>query len=283
MGKNFTLWPKGWPKSLNYPRIPVHELLRQTAQRAPNRIAMIFSGLELTFAELLDLSQRFASALAGLGMRKGDRVAIHLPNCSQFAVAYYGILMTGGIFTPLSPLLSQREVRHQLEDSGAETLISLDLLFPGIREAVDGTAVKRVITTSLADCFAAVNAPLKPIGKIPIPDTLDMAPLLKENDPSPPQVDFNPEEDLAHLAYTGGTTGLPKGVMLTHFNVVSNVLQVSHWFAGSEVRMVDGRLLETYPEGVDPARDWITQRDMRWHWWWSPGSMPWGRWVISTT
>ena len=107
MPKNFSAWPKDWPKSLNYPDIPVHALLDQTAARAPNRIAVIFGGMELTYSELKELSDRFAAALDDMGVKKGDRVAIHLLNMPQFAIAYYGALRIGAVFTPLSPLLSQ--------------------------------------------------------------------------------------------------------------------------------------------------------------------------------
>jgi long-chain acyl-CoA synthetase len=261
MAKNFKAWPKEWPRSLNYPDIPVHAFLDQTANRVPNRIAMIFGGMELTYGELRELSERFATALAGMGVEKGDRVAIHLPNCPQFAIAYYGVLKIGGIFTPLSPLLAPREAAHQLNDSGADTLISLDLLYPGISSIVPETKVKRVITTSIADCYNAIIAPLKPIGKSEVPGTIDMAPLLKEHAPNVPEIEIDVRKDLVHLAYTGGTTGLSKGVALTHSNVVANVLQFGNWFNGAQIEMVDGELTAVFPPGVDPAKDRITARD----------------------
>lgn len=261
MAKNFKSWLKDWPKSLNYPEIAVPTFLEQTAARVPNRIAIIFSGMELTFGELKTLSDRFATALAAMGVQKGDRVAIHLPNCPQFAIAYYGALKIGAVFTPLSPLLSPREVSYQINDSGAQTLISLDLIFPGIKSIVPETCLKRIITTSIADCFNAINAPLKPIGKIEVPDTIDMAPLLKQYEPKVPKVDIDVKKDLAHLAYTGGTTGVSKGVMLTHANVVSNVLQYGNWAGGAQVEMVDGVLTAVFPPGVDPEKDRLTARD----------------------
>ncbi len=261
MAKNFKSWLKDWPKSLNYPEIAVPTFLEQTAARVPNRIAIIFSGMELTFGELKTLSDRFATALAAMGVQKGDRVAIHLPNCPQFAIAYYGVLMIGAVFTPLSPLLSPREVSYQINDSGAQTLISLDLIFPGIKSIVPETCLKRIITTSIADCFNAINAPLKPIGKIEVPDTIDMAPLLKQYEPKVPKVDIDVKKDLAHLAYTGGTTGVSKGVMLTHANVVSNVLQYGNWAGGAQIEMVDGVLTAVFPPGVDPEKDRLTARD----------------------
>jgi len=224
MAKNFKAWPKGWPRSLNYPDIPVFAFLDQTAARVPDRIAIIFEGMELTFAELKALSERFATALAALGVRKGDRIAIHLPNCPQFAIAYYGILKIGGIFTPLSPLLAPREVLYQLNDSGTETLISLDTLFPGIASIVEETGLKRIITTSIADCLNAFNASLEPLAKIEIPNTLDMVSLLQQYEPDVRKISIDVRQDLAHLSYTGGTTGLSKFVMLTHRNVVPHNL-----------------------------------------------------------
>jgi long-chain acyl-CoA synthetase len=261
MAKNFKAWPNAWPRSLVYPEIPVQEFLDQTASRVPNRIAIVFGGMELTFAELKELSERFASALAAMGVRKGDRVAIHLPNCPQFAIAYYGILRLGGIFTPLSPLLAPREALYQLNDCGAETLISLDLLFPMISSIIPETGVKQTITTSIADCFNAITGPLKPIGKTEVPDTIDMAALLKQHGAAIPEVSIDVRKDLVHLAYTGGTTGLSKGVMLTHYNVVVNVLQFGSWFTGAQIRMVDGVLTAEFPAGVDPKRDRLMARD----------------------
>lgn len=252
MAKNFKAWPQSRPRTLNYPDMPVFSFLDQTADRVPSRLAIIFSGMELTYSELKSLADRFAGALDALGVKKGDRVAVHLPNCPQFAIAYYGILKIGAIFTPLSPMYSAREARRILSDSGAETLISLDLVYPGIQPVIDKTSVKRVISTSIADCFNPVTAPLKSIGKLEVPRTLDFADLLSKHEPFEKQVDINPGLDLAHLAYTGGTTGAPKGVMLTHANVIANSLQALAWFIGGEFKNKDGLMMfENFP-GTEP-------------------------------
>lgn len=261
MGENFKAWPKDWPKNLNYPEMPIYDFLDQAAARVPNRVSIIFGGMELTFSELKELSDRFATALSAMGVKKGDRVAIHLPNCPQFAIAYYGALKVGAIFTPLSPLLAPNEVQHQLNDAGAETLISLDLIFPGIKEALSQTGVNRIITTSIADCYNSIIAPLKPIGKIEIPDTIDMASLLKEYKSDVPSVSIDVKNDLAHIAYTGGTTGISKGVMLSHQNVVANVLQTTCWLSGAQIEMTDGVLNFVYPPGVDPKKDRVAAQD----------------------
>jgi len=261
MAKNFKSWPDQWPRSLNYPDLPVYAFLDQTAARVPNRLAMIFGGMELTFGELKNLSDRFAAALGSMGVEKGDRVAIHLPNCPQFASVYYGTMKVGGVFTPLSPLLAPREVHHQLNDSGARVLISLDLVYPGIASIIPDTGIKQVITTSIADCYNPIIAPLKPLEKIPVPDTLDMPALLKSHPPEFAQVDIDVHNDLAHLAYTGGTTGVSKGVMLTHKNVVVNTIQFSNWSSGAQIELRDGIIARIFPPGVDPKRDRLVNSD----------------------
>lgn len=256
MAKNFSCWPEGWPKALDYPERPVHAFLEYTAERVPNRIAMHFGGMVLTYAEFKTLVDRFATALADLGLKKGERMAIHLPNCPQFAIAYYALLKIGGVFTPLSPLLSPYEAKHQLSDAGAKTLLSLDLLYPGIQGIIGETDVERVISTSIGDCYNVLIAPLKPVGKLPVPDTLDMAELIAKHQPEPPEVEFEVNKDLAHLAYTGGTTGVSKGVMLTHANVVKNTLQFGCWMSGAQLKIYEDQRVEpVFPEGVDPKKD----------------------------
>ena len=255
MAKNFKAWPDQWPKNLNYPEQPVYSFLDQTAARIPNRRAIIFGGMELTYSELKNLADRFANALISMGVKKGEKVAIHLPNCPQFAIAYYGALKAGAIFTPLSPLLAPKEVTYQLNDSEAKILISLDLVYPGVCSIVPDTKVETVITTSIADCYNPIIQPLKPIEKIPLPDTIDMALLLKEHSPEVSGIDIDVFRDLAHLAYTGGTTGLSKGVMLTHYNVVVNTAQYAAWFLGAQIEIQNGLPTMVFSPGVDPIRD----------------------------
>jgi long-chain acyl-CoA synthetase len=248
--KNFKSWPPFNPRSLNYPEMPVYQFLRSSAAKWPFRIAIIFDALEITYSELLSLTERFAAALAGLGIKKGDRVAIHLPNCPQFAVAYYAALMNGAIFTPCSPLMVERELEYQMNDAGAETIITLDLFYPTVEKVVPKTKLKNVIVASIPDIFPPLLTPIRPpLVKKEFPGTLDFTVLLKSHDPKPPRVEIDPRKELAHLAYTGGTTGVSKGVMLTHFNVVVNVLQSAHWGAGGNVAYKDGILELVRMEG----------------------------------
>ncbi len=254
MEKNFKCWPGGVFREMDYPEVPVQQILRSAALQWPWRNAIIFGGMEITYQELDALSDRFATALADMGVGKGDRVGIHLPNCPQFAIAYYGLLKAGAIFVPLSPLLSGREVEFQLVDAGVETFIGLDMLFEVPRQVLPRTPVKRTIITSLADCYPPLSAPAKMVQKMPAPEgTLEFAALLAQYPPEPPELDFDVREDLAHIAYTGGTTGTPKGVMITHFNAVANCCQPAFWFVGGDPYYEDGMIRPRRMEGDSEA------------------------------
>lgn len=233
-------WPKGIFRHLHYPEIPIFALLR-SASLAADRIAIIFAGAELTFRELDELSDRFASGISRLGVKKGDRVALHLPNCPQFAIAYYGLLKAGAVFVPVSPLLSAREIEFQLCDSEARFLVTLDLLSETVLSILPRTPVQQLIVTSIADCYPPLYEEIKPLRKTSFECGLDFLELLRGGG-QPPLVDIDPRRDLAHISYTGGTTGFPKGVMLTHFNVVANACQFARWFAGGDVTFSEGRL-----------------------------------------
>lgn len=260
MGKNFSSWPEEWPKSLTYPEVPVYAILDQTAKRVPDREAIVYNERILTYSELCDLSIRFANALFSMGIRKGDRVSICLPNCPQFAVAYYGVMRCGAVFNPLSPLLSNREAANQLRDSGAETLIILSDSLSDMQSFLSETVVKHIITTRIDD---PLNIDLQSY----VPENIkngaacDMVSLLKTGQKGVQPVQINPRKDLAHLSYTGGTTGVPKGVMLTNFNVVANTLQVASWMLGAGVAVDGNDFTPDFPNGVDPLKDRIIHLD----------------------
>jgi long-chain acyl-CoA synthetase len=250
MEKNYKCWPKGVFKNLTYHEVPVFEGLRSSARQWPWRNAIIFGGMELTYAELDNLSDRFAAALADMGVKKGDRVAIHLPNCPQFAIAYFGLLKAGAVFVPVSPMLSERELTFQINDSGAEAYLGLDLLFDMPKQALPATPVKNVIVVSLADCFPPLAAPAKPLQKQPPPGgSTDFTSLLASYPPEPPKIDFDVKEDLAHIGYTGGTTGTSKGVMQTHHNVMVVCTQGACWIVGGDILYEDGEFSIKRMEG----------------------------------
>ncbi len=253
MEKNFKCWPVGNAKELDYPEVPIGQIIRSSARLWAERNAVIFGGMEMTYRELDILSDRFATALADMGVKKGDRVGLHLPNSPQFAIAYYGLVKVGAVFVPISPLLAERELEFELNDANVETFIGLDLLFAMPQQVIPRTPVKRSILVSLADAYPPIMAPVKPLTKLPIPEgAMDFTAVLAQYEAAPPEVEINAKEDLAHIAYTGGTTGTPKGVMLNHYNVVVNCCQFGHYLGGGQVTYEDGLFDLEYLEGDGP-------------------------------
>ena len=154
----FKQWPAKVPKSLDYPTVPLHELLSKTAKEYPNQTAIAFVENELSYSELAALSDSFAAALAALGVKKGDCVAVFLPNVPQFIIAYYGALKAGAVLTAISPLHREREVEHQLADSQATVIVVLDSLYPIVEAVWQKTKLKNVIVTSLEEYASKTSA-----------------------------------------------------------------------------------------------------------------------------
>jgi long-chain acyl-CoA synthetase len=217
-------YPSNVPKNLDYPAVPLQGILSQAAQKHPEKTAIAFGGKETSYAQLDASSNKFAHALANLGVRRGDRVAVFLPNIPQFTVAYFGALKAGAVVTAISPLHRGREVQYQLADSGAETLVTLDSLFSVVDHVWAKTSVKNVIVTSM-DPTEEANLPIRP-------RVWSFQRLTAEAPAAPLKVWIDPREDLAALQYTGGTTGTPKGAMLTHRNLLSNALAFAAWIGG---------------------------------------------------
>jgi len=234
-------WPEGVPKHIEYPEIPLSDLLKRTAEKHPNKTAIVYFDKPMSYHELDVAVDKFATALADLGVKKGDKVALFLANMPQFVIAYYGAIRIGAIETAISPLYREREVEHQLNDSEAETIVILDALYPVLEKVLDKTKVKRIIVTSLKEYMPSAKAILGTLfKKIPShkverrESTHFFQELLAKYPPNPPKVEINPKEDLVALQYTGGTTGTSKGAMLTHLNLVSNAVACTAWLRGTE-------------------------------------------------
>ena len=237
------------PACLEYPDIPLDRFLSASAEKYPDRTAIIFFGRRLTYRELDEAAARFAAALADRGLAKGDRVSLFLPNCPQMVIAYYGTLRAGGLAVSTSPLYSTRELTHQLSDSGAETIVVLSKLYPLVKEVAPKTGLKRIIVTNIKEYFPPLLRLLftllkeKQQGHRPAverrPGTEWFSEMLASAPAKLPATPVSPD-DPALLQYTGGTTGLAKGAMLTHRNLVANTIQTGAWLVKPALNSVEG-------------------------------------------
>ncbi|MDE2179366.1 MAG: long-chain fatty acid--CoA ligase [candidate division NC10 bacterium] len=245
----FAYYDQWVPTRLEYPDIPLHRFLSTSAQKYPNRTAIIFYGRRLTYRTLDESVTRFAAALAARGLAKGDRVSLLLPNCPQMVIAYYGTLRAGGLAVSTSPLYSTRELEHQLNDSGAETIVVLSKLYPLVKEVAPKTGLKRIIVTNIKEFFPPILRLLftllkeKQQGHRPAverrPGTEWLSEMLTSAPANTPATSVGPD-DPALLQYTGGTTGLAKGAVLTHRNLVANTLQTAAWLVKPAPSSVEG-------------------------------------------
>lgn len=211
----FRFWPEGVPTHIEYPEIPLSGFLTDSARRYPSRIALIQGKDKLTYGQLEELSNRFACGLRDLGMKRGDRIMLFLPNIKEYVISYYGILKAGAIVTAASPLFKEMELAYQLNDSGAQWVITTEEL-----HTIVGGCRKSI---TLRDTIVVGDG--APEG------TRSFESLLSSTETYHPESEISPKEGTAVLQYTGGTTGLPRGAMMSHYNLVSNAIQNAQWFS----------------------------------------------------
>jgi len=231
------------PASLAYPDKTLSQILADTACRFPDRTATIFFKAKLTYRELDNLVSRCAAGLQRLGIKKGDRVAILIPNSPQYVMAYYAILRAGGIVVPCNPLYVARELQYQLQDSGARAIFTLSRFYKTVKEAQPGTPVEHIIVTNIKEYFPPLLRLLFTLVKeakeghrVDISGDLQAIWLPKFLAEAPAQLEPVPADlaDTAILLYTGGTTGVPKGAELSHRNILVNAVQTATWFSARE-------------------------------------------------
>jgi long-chain acyl-CoA synthetase len=232
------------PKTLNYPHIPVFKLLEITSLKYPQRDALIFMDKKITYRKLLELSSQFAHSLASLGIKKGDRIALYLPNTPHIVIAYYGALKIGAIVVNTNPLYAERELEYQLKDSGVRTIVTLNskLTLSKVKAIKDKIHLENIIVGRVGDFLPFPANLFYPIVKKAELETMPsgqgyrrFAELLKGKFQNV-EADVG-SEDIAMLQYTGGTTGISKGAILTHNNLITNAFQIRSW--GGEV-FIDG-------------------------------------------
>ncbi len=235
-------YPEGVSPEIDVPDISVPDLFDQMADKYSSRTALAFYGKKIKYSELKELTNRFAAALADLGVTKGDTVALYLLNCPQYVIGYLGALKVGAKVTPISPVYTSKEVRHQLEDSDAKTIICEDILYDNVEKA--DVRMDNVILTHIGDYLPALKRIFgkSALGKaysglqVPSAEYIEQSglklfiDLIKNYPPKPPQVSIDPKNDIAALPYTGGTTGLPKAAILTHQNMVSLQAQLMEFW-----------------------------------------------------
>ncbi|MEB3101633.1 long-chain-fatty-acid--CoA ligase [Ferviditalea candida] len=231
-------YPKEVPFHCDYPKQNLACILTNSAERYPGHPAIEFFGKKWTYKQLAEQSSRFANALIALGIHKGDRVAVMLPNCPQAVISYYGILMAGAVVVETNPLYTERELEHHFADSGAVAVITLDVLLQKVRAVKPKTHVRHILVTSIVDFLPfpkniVYRFKQKKDGSLPNitynQKILSVSALLKSAEARPVIADVDADNDIAILQYTGGTTGRSKGVMLTHANITVNTIQASVW------------------------------------------------------
>ncbi|MBU0514539.1 MAG: long-chain fatty acid--CoA ligase [Proteobacteria bacterium] len=220
---------------IDIPPISVAEMFRRTADKHPDDKVAVFLDATMTYGQLERHVDGLATALESLGLKKGDVVALLLPNSFQYPICFYGCLALGLTVTAINPTYKSLEIKHQLNDSGAKAIIALDGVFAEADKVLADTGIKHVIGTNIVD-FVGLSPIKKFLGKLlkkiptgKMPDGSLKLTDLCATQPSPPAVEIDPAQDVAVLQYTGGTTGTPKGAMLTHQNLVANALQCDAW------------------------------------------------------
>ncbi|OFW55458.1 MAG: long-chain fatty acid--CoA ligase [Candidatus Solincola sediminis] len=263
-------YPAGVPPEIEVPDIDMGEMLGQTVRKYPTNTAIAFINKNISYRELDLLSNRFADTLKKLGVGKGDRVALLMPNIPQMVIAYFGILKLGAVVVMFNPLYSYREIEHQLNDCGAKVMVILDRFWPAVSEALETAKLDHLIITRVRDYLKFPLNILEPLQekikhehveieeqpqKYGLKGMHKMKDLMGDASDEKPQAEINPTEDLALLQYTGGTTGVAKGAMLTHRNLVANTFQCRAWFPeakeGQEVTLCSLPFFHVYGLTVD--------------------------------
>ena len=231
-------WPEGVAHDVTDYHYPLPQIIDDTAKKYPNNVYTIFNGAFRTFSQVKDTADRIANFLEGKGIKKGDKVAIFLPNIPHFPEVLFGILKSGAVAVNCNPSYTPSELNYQLNDSESKMVFCMDhpLLYPNTVEAIKNTKIETVIICNIKSYLPKIKAFIGGLlNKIPKaashePGHLMFDDIVASSSPTPPSVDSNPGEDTAVMLYTGGTTGVPKGAELLHTNFTSNLEACEEYF-----------------------------------------------------
>ena len=254
----FEWYDQGVPKSIDYPQIALFEILERSADQYPDEACTIFQGARITYRKMSELTDQLAAGLQSLGVEKGDRVGIFMPNTPQFVMAYFGVLKMGGVVVATNPMYTGREIKHQANDSGMKVMIVMSNFYHRVKEIQGETGVEKLIVTNIKETLPPLKALLFTLLKErkagfrvdPQGGDLWLQDVLEGVSPR----DFDPvevkPEDHAIFQYTGGTTGTPKAAIASHYNLVVNTLQIKSWIPtaveGEEVVLMAIPLYHVY-------------------------------------
>ncbi|SIQ16584.1 long-chain acyl-CoA synthetase [Peribacillus simplex] len=233
------IYPEQIPAVLSYEDKPLYSFLKESADEYPDKVSIHFQGKELTFREVHESALKFAAYLKSIGLQKGERVAVMLPNCPQGVISFFGILMAGGVVVQTNPTYTERELEYQMKDSGAKIILAMDILFPRVAAVASRTDIEHIIVTAIKEYLPFPKNLIYPfIQKKQYGIVINVehegnhhlfSEIMKRKMTEEVTVPIDVDNDLALLQYTGGTTGFPKGVMLTHKNLLANTKMCNAW------------------------------------------------------
>ncbi|MFJ9383366.1 long-chain-fatty-acid--CoA ligase [Peribacillus sp. NPDC101481] len=233
------IYPEQIPAVLSYEDKPLYSFLKESAEEFPDKVSIHFQGKELTFREVHESALKFAAYLKSIGLQKGERVAVMLPNCPQGVISFFGILMAGGVVVQTNPTYTERELEYQMKDSGAKIILAMDILFPRVTAVASRTDIEHIIVTAIKEYLPFPKNLIYPfIQKKQYGIVINVehdgnhhlfSEIMKRKITEEVTVPIDVDNDLALLQYTGGTTGFPKGVMLTHKNMLANTKMCNAW------------------------------------------------------
>ncbi|MEA3349381.1 MAG: long-chain fatty acid--CoA ligase [Chloroflexota bacterium] len=251
-------YDEGVPQTIDYPEVPLFHFLEENAKKYPDSSCTIFKGAKISYQEMNAITDQLAAGLAELGIEKGDRVGLFIPNTPQFVMAYYAVLKLGAVVVATNPMYSPREIEHQANDSGMEVMIVMSNFYNRVKEVQPRTKIRQVVVTNITETLPPVTALLfkllkeKKAGfRVELADgDVWMKDLIDNHKPADrPEVEVGPD-DVAIFQYSGGTTGTPKAAIALHSNLVADTLQIRRWMPdaidGEEVVLMAIPLYHVY-------------------------------------